>query len=113
MTMASDETWIDVCQISDVDADTPMAAKVGDEEVVVFKVGEEFFVTQNLCTHGPGLLSDGFVENDVIECPFHQGKFNIRSGLPVSPPCTIPLRVWEVSVRDSVVCVRADDKGRE
>ena len=48
--------------------------------LAVFNVGGEFFVTDDLCTHGPGSLSEGYLEDDVIECNFHNGQFNVRTG---------------------------------
>ena len=53
------------------------AACLGGGRVAVFNVDGQFFVTQNACTHGPGSLSDGFVEGDQVECDFHGGKFHI------------------------------------
>jgi nitrite reductase/ring-hydroxylating ferredoxin subunit len=79
--------------------------KVETEGLVlaVYNVGGEFFVTDDACTHGPGSLSEGFLECDVIECNFHQGKFNVRTGAVVLPPCTIPIKTYKASVEDGNV----------
>jgi nitrite reductase/ring-hydroxylating ferredoxin subunit len=89
-----------LCLASDVSEDTPVKAEIDGEEVAVFQVGEQYYVTQNLCTHGPGELCDGFVDGEEIECPFHQGKFNIITGTPTAPPCTVPLRTWKTELRE-------------
>lgn len=99
----TDQDPVLLCQTSDVTEDTPAKATIGGEDVAVFQVGDSYHVTQNLCTHGPGELSEGFVEGDEIECPFHQGKFSIVTGLPTAPPCTVPLRTWDAHVRDGAI----------
>lgn len=98
----------DVCGVEDVSADAPCKASVGDVEVAVFQVDDRYFVTQDMCTHGPGSLSEGWVEGREVECPFHQGKFDITTGQPTAAPCTIALRTWPVIVRDGRICVHAD-----
>jgi nitrite reductase/ring-hydroxylating ferredoxin subunit len=62
-------------------------------------------VTQDLCTHGPGSLAEGYVDGNDIECPFHQGKFDIRTGRPSAAPCSEPLRIWTVHIIDGQVCI--------
>ncbi len=52
----------------------------GDLAVAVFKVGDRYYVIDDHCTHGPGLLSEGEQDGDIIECNFHNGAFNIRTG---------------------------------
>lgn len=84
-----------LCRIQDVKPDQPLRVELGGTAYAVFQVGTEYFVTADLCTHGPGSLSEGFVEGHEIECPFHQGRFDIRTGTPTVAPCTEPLRVWK------------------
>ena len=52
--------------------------------LAVFNLDGTFYVTDDACTHGPGSLSEGFIDGDNIECNFHQGSFNIRTGEVVS-----------------------------
>jgi len=75
-------------------------------EFAVFNLGGVFFVTQNGCTHGPGSLGDGFVEGCEIECDFHQGRFDIRTGAATAPPCTDALQIWDVTIADGQVCIK-------
>ena len=70
----------------------PKRVEAGDRTLAVFNIEGEFFVTDDLCTHGPGSLSEGYIDGDVVECNFHNGQFNIKTGEVVSPPCMIPAR---------------------
>ena len=65
-------------------------------------------VTDVACTHGPGSLSEGFVDGDCVECNFHQGVFNIRTGAVVQPPCMVPIKTYVVTVSDGAVYIDAE-----
>jgi nitrite reductase/ring-hydroxylating ferredoxin subunit len=90
-----------------VDVATDAAAKVEKDGLclAVFNLAGKFFVTDDACTHGPGSLSEGYIEGDVIECDFHNGAFNIRTGEVVAPPCMIPLRTYAVHMLDGKVYI--------
>jgi anthranilate 1,2-dioxygenase large subunit len=65
-----------------------MAVKVDGERVAVYRVQEEYFATGNVCTHQFALLNDGFVGDGCVECPLHQGRFDIRTGKAMGSPVT-------------------------
>lgn len=103
--MALEDGLQALCDATAVEEDTPLRAEVGGEAYAVFLVDGAYYVTQDLCTHGPGSLAEGFVDGGEIECPFHQGKFDIRTGEPTAAPCTEALRTWEARVVDGKVCI--------
>ena len=61
--------------------------------------------TDDLCTHGPGSLSEGYIDGDVVECNFHNGQFNIKTGEVVSPPCMVPIKTYPATVEDGKVFI--------
>lgn len=65
--------------------------------LAVYNVDGEIFVTDDACTHGPGSLSEGILEDDIIECNFHGGQFNVRTGEVVLPPCMEPVKTYKVT----------------
>jgi nitrite reductase/ring-hydroxylating ferredoxin subunit len=68
-----------VCNISSVPAGGGLRVEcAGLPTLAVFRVGEEYFVTDDLCTHGSASLSEGELIDFEIECPFHQGAFDVR-----------------------------------
>jgi nitrite reductase/ring-hydroxylating ferredoxin subunit len=97
-----------LCAAADVDDVTPVRVEVCGTAFAVFRVAGRHYVAQDTCTHGPGSLAEGFVDGEEIECPFHQGRFHIPTGRPSAPPCTVPLRVWEVHLVDGQVCIDVD-----
>lgn len=98
-----------LCRIDEVGDDAPLQVEADGMGYAVYARNGQFYVTANLCTHGPGLMSDGVQEGDEIECPFHQGRFNFTTGQPAMPPCTEPLRTWTAHVKDGTVCIDPDE----
>jgi ethylbenzene dioxygenase ferredoxin subunit len=95
-------------EAASVEEDCPVAVEAeGFTPLVAYRVGDEYFVTDNRCTHGNGMLSDGFQEGDRIECPFHGGAFDIRSGAAVTFPCQIPVRSYPVQLEDGWIAIPA------
>ena len=98
---------IELCSTEDVAPGTALKVEAEGLTVAVFNVGGEFYVMDDLCTHGPGSLSEGYIEDDVVECNFHNGQFNIRTGEVVAPPCMVPAKTYPVMVVDGKVTIEA------
>ena len=96
---------IELCSTSDVDIGTAIKVETQGLVLAVFNVNDAFYVTDDTCTHGPGSLSEGYITDDVVECDFHNGAFNIRTGEVVAPPCMIPLRTYRTIVEDGKVFI--------
>ena len=82
--------------------------EVYGKEVALFNIDGEFFATADRCTHMRARLSDGYVEGGVVECPLHFGKFDIRSGRALSPPCKLDLAIYPVQVQADSIWVSVD-----
>jgi nitrite reductase/ring-hydroxylating ferredoxin subunit len=101
----SGTTQLELCSTADIAVGSVIKVDIQDLELAVFNVGGEFYVTDDHCTHGPGSLSEGLVEGDIVECNFHQGQFNIRTGEVVLPPCTVAVKTYRTFVRDGKVII--------
>jgi len=99
---------IRLCRAVDVASGTALKVETDGLTVAVFNLDGEFHVTDDACTHGPGSLSEGFVDGDCVECNFHQGVFNIRTGAVVQPPCMVPVRTYPAIVEDGAVYIDYD-----
>jgi naphthalene 1,2-dioxygenase system ferredoxin subunit len=80
--------------------------KVGDKELALYEVDGEVYASDNRCTHGDALLSDGFLEGTQIECPFHQGRFDVCTGKALCAPLTEDIRVYPVRIENKRVWVK-------
>ena len=99
---------IDLCSEADVAPGNALKVEAQGLALAVFNVDGEFYVTDDACTHGPGSLSEGYIEGDVVECNFHNGQFNIKTGEVVSPPCMIPVKTYPTVVENGRVLIDRD-----
>lgn len=103
--MTNVDNLLALCSVSDVPDGGAIKAEAGGLVLAVFKLGDNFFVIDDACTHGPGSLSEGYIDGEVVECNFHNGMFNIRTGEVAGPPCIVPIRTYAVSIVDNQVCI--------
>jgi len=98
-------TRIKLCTTDQIPLGEALKIEAAGLTLAVFNVDGRFHVTDDGCTHGPGSLSEGYLEGEIIECNFHQGCFNVRTGEVVSPPCVIPVKTYTSVVQDGVVYI--------
>ena len=85
-----------VCSLGEVPEGEALRVELFDEPILA---------TQDRCTHGDWSLADGFLENGVIECTLHWGKFCVRTGKVKAPPACAALTVYPVKVEGNDVYV--------
>ena len=56
------------------------------KRIAIFNVDGQFFALDNSCTHKGGPLAEGQVSGHEVTCPWHGGRFDIRTGEVVGPP---------------------------
>jgi len=92
------DAWTDAASLDDLPDDDVTGLQIGGLDIALYKVEGEVFATDNTCTHGHARLCDGFLEGHEIECPLHQGKFDVRNGSPTCAPVTEALRCYPVRI---------------
>lgn len=98
--------WTDALAADDLPTDDVIGVSVGGRDIAIYAVGDAVYATDNACTHGRARLCDGFLEGHEIECPLHQGRFDVRSGMPTCEPATDALRSYPVRIEGGRVYVR-------
>lgn len=97
--MSGSEKWVNVAKAADVEEGEMVACEVEGEEIAVYHLEDgTFHATNNICTHEYACLSDGWLEDGVVECPLHAGRFDVRTGKGMGPPIEEDLRVYAVRV---------------
>jgi NADPH-dependent 2,4-dienoyl-CoA reductase/sulfur reductase-like enzyme/nitrite reductase/ring-hydroxylating ferredoxin subunit len=82
-----------------------VAGRVGDEDVLLARVGDEFLAVDGSCTHYHGPLAQGLLVGDTVRCPWHHACFSLRSGEALRAPAFAPLGCWSTEVRGDKVVV--------
>ena len=101
-------TWIDAAAQDDLFEGASIAVTPNGHDIALHCVDGVPFATDNVCTHGAGRLCEGFLEGHEIECPLHQGKFDVRTGQPTCAPATKALRSYPVRIDGQRVYVQID-----
>jgi biphenyl 2,3-dioxygenase ferredoxin subunit len=89
---------IGICNRADVEPGKAIKIEKEGLTLAVYNLDGEILVTDDLCTHGPGSLSEGCIKGDTVTCDFHDGAFNIRTGEAVVAPCMIPVKTYRTLV---------------
>jgi nitrite reductase/ring-hydroxylating ferredoxin subunit len=65
-----------------------LAGHVGDDAVLVARVDGELFAIGAHCTHYHGPLADGLIVGHTVRCPWHHGRFCLRTGEALAAPAS-------------------------
>ncbi len=103
--------WFDAAAVADVPEGDVIGVTVRGREIALYEVDGEVHATDNTCTHGQARLSDGFLEGREIECPLHQGRFDVCSGKALCAPLTEDIRTYPVRIEGGRVFLALDGSG--
>lgn len=100
--------WIDAAGMDEVPEDDVIGIMVAGRDIAMYNAGGEVFATDNICTHGHARLCEGFLEGHEIECPLHQGRFDVRTGQPTCAPVTEAIKSYPVKIEGGRVWLALD-----
>jgi len=101
----SEPLWIDALAQADLPEDDVIGVDVQGRDIALYTVGGEVYASSNICSHGHARLCDGFLDGHEIECPLHQGKFDVRTGQATCAPATVPVATYPVRIEGERVFV--------
>ncbi len=95
--------WCDLIAVEDLERNWVTRVTKGSRRFAIYDTPSGIHTSLAICNHGGADLCDGYFDGHVIECPLHQGAFDVRDGKPVCPPATRSMRVFETRVRSGMV----------
>lgn len=97
-------TKVRVASVNDLKDGEAKTVQAEGQEIALYKVNGEFFATTNKCVHKGGPLGEGELEGNIIICPWHGWKFDVRTGIsPVNPAAQV--KTFPVTVEGDDVFV--------
>lgn len=75
-----------ITTIENVSVGESKSFKIGDKEILIANIDGQFYAIDNRCSHMGGDLSKGTLEGDIVICPRHGSRFNVRTGEAVKGP---------------------------
>jgi 3-phenylpropionate/trans-cinnamate dioxygenase ferredoxin subunit len=97
--------WVDAAALDDIEDEDVMRFDHDGRTFAIYRVDDAVYASDGLCTHEHVHLSDGFVMGHVIECPKHNGRFDVRDGRPLCAPVCEKLKTWPAKVEDGRILV--------
>lgn len=105
--MSDERTLERLCSTGDIPLNEARRFEVNGTPVAVFHLPLGFFAIGDTCSHEESSLSEGFVEDEVVECAKHGAQFDIATGKNQSLPATKPVPAYRVVVEGEDVYVEA------
>jgi MocE subfamily Rieske [2Fe-2S] domain protein len=104
---AEDGAWVEVCAVADLDEHDVRGFEYNGDVYAVYRLaGDEFYASEGLCTHEHVELSGGLVLDGCIECPKHNGRFDLATGKAVRRPVREDLKMYPVQRRGDSIFIR-------
>jgi nitrite reductase/ring-hydroxylating ferredoxin subunit len=97
--------WYRVCRVHEVEEDSPFGAKINNMSIAIFRVGSQCYAVSNICPHEYALLSKGYQEGHIIECPLHLAKFDVRTGKCLGGPATTDLQRYDLKIEHDDILI--------
>ena len=105
-TETNDLPWHDAAAREALDADFPVGVDINGQKLGLFLFNDEVHALEDVCPHAYALLSQGFQEDGVIECPLHAARFDIATGKCLVEVGQRDLQRFPVRVTDGRVQVQ-------
>ena len=98
--------WVHACACEDIDDEDLIRWDHAGRTYAIYRAVDGFYCTDGMCTHEAEHLEGGLLTGHTIECPLHQGQFDIRSGTVISPPPRTGLNTYAVKTENGQVFVK-------
>jgi len=96
--------WIEVCKADEIDEEDVIRFDHEDRTFAVYRTDkDEYYATDGYCTHERFHLSNGLVMGSIIECPKHNGRFDVTTGQAKRAPVCVDLKTYPVKVESGTV----------
>jgi ferredoxin-NADP reductase/nitrite reductase/ring-hydroxylating ferredoxin subunit len=112
MVFALGEDFVKVAETKDIQSSQMKEVEVNGEKICIVNVEGKYYAIGNICTHEGGPLADGTLEGYEVECPWHNSKFDVRTGEVTSPPASEPEPAYEIKVDGNNILINTHSKGK-
>ena len=99
--------WIKACNTTDIEPEDVIRFDHGDLTFCIYRTGDDkYFATEGHCTHAKVHLADGFVMDNLIECPKHNGRFDFTTGKAKGAPVCVDLKTYPTKIENGTVFIQ-------
>lgn len=99
-----------ICALEDIKPGKSIRVKVRDNAIAIVRTpAGEVKALDDKCSHGEISLSEGFIDNETIECWAHGAKFDLNTGKPLSLPAYEPVATYEVLIDNGDIFLEIEE----
>ena len=95
--------WHNVIELSNLEKKDVTNVQFGTKDLAIYDAKDGIFVSLSRCTHGAANLCDGYFDGIYIECPLHQGLFDVRTGKAKAAPARVQLKMIQSRVKNEMI----------
>src|SRR5919202_6642957 len=106
MVNDQNKDFVKVAETKDIQPSQMKEVQIDSEDVCIANVDGKYYAIGNVCTHEGGPLADGVLEGYEVECPWHQSKFDVRTGKVTNPPASESEPTYEIKVDGNSILVK-------
>ncbi|MFL6473799.1 MAG: Rieske 2Fe-2S domain-containing protein, partial [Nitrososphaera sp.] len=106
------QDFVKVAETRDIQPSQMKEVQVDGQNICLVNVEGKYYAIGSICTHEGGPLADGTLEGYEVECPWHNSKFDVRTGEVTSPPASEPEPAYEVKVEGDSILIKIQGKGK-
>ena len=106
------EDFVKVANTNDIQPSHMKEVQLDGEIICLANIEGKYYAIGNICTHEGGPLADGTLEGYEVECPWHNSKFDVRTGEVKKPPASEPEPTYQVKVDGNEILIKKQDKGK-
>ena len=99
--------FVKVANVGDLAPSQMRTVRIDQEYVFIARIGDEYFALDGFCSHADGFLADGYLHESMceIECPIHEGAFDLRTGEVTNPPAEVSVVAYAVRIEGNDITV--------
>jgi nitrite reductase/ring-hydroxylating ferredoxin subunit len=94
----TESQWVTVASRAALADGDMLGVEAQGKPIALYNLDGTIYATDNVCTHAFAMLTDGWLDGEVIECPLHAGRFEIKTGKGLGPPIPCDLKTYKVRV---------------
>ena len=98
-----------ICAVEDIKKGKAIRVKIGEDAIAIIRTkADQVYALDDKCSHGEISLSEGFVDNETIECWAHGAKFSLETGEALTLPAFEPVSVYPIIIEDETIYLDYD-----
>lgn len=99
------ENFVSVAKLEDIQPGKMRRIEVDGHRILLANVDGTIYATDDMCTHEDASLSTGSLKGDLVKCPLHGSRFNVRTGEALEDPAEENLKTYPIRVEDGDILV--------